>query len=139
MNAIPEISIDLYLMLTILNWPEPKIGRVEFKCLVSFMPQSCLTSLSPFSKSKQSIWVAQHDLHIKMCLETKFYILWIFFTIFLDRYKIIVFGWSGIFWKTDLSVLKRDYICTKLVWCNAGFPVLLIPKSNSWTLSNLFI
>ena len=46
------------------------------------------------SKFKQSIRTAQSDLHTKICLETKFYIFWKFFTNFLDRYKITVFGRS---------------------------------------------
>ena len=47
--------------------------------------------ISSFLKSKQSIRTAQHDLHVKMCLENKFYIFWKLVTIFLDRYKIIIF------------------------------------------------
>ena len=39
------------------------------------------------SKFKQSIRTAQHDLHVKMCLEIKFYIFWKWFTIFIDRYN----------------------------------------------------
>ena len=41
-----------------------------------------------FSKFKLSISSAQRVLHIKMCLETKFYIFWNFFTIFKRFLKI---------------------------------------------------
>ena len=41
-----------------------------------------------FSKFKLSISSAQHVLHIEMCLETKFYIFWNFFTIFKRFLKI---------------------------------------------------
>ena len=46
------------------------------------------TLVLAFSKFKLSISSAQHVLHIKMCLETKFYIFWNFFTIFKRFLKI---------------------------------------------------
>ena len=44
------------------------------------------------SKSKQWIRTSEHDFHIKISLETKFYIFIfiLFLLIFVDRYKIIV-------------------------------------------------
>ena len=65
--------------------------RGGFQCLISPYLIRVSTLISSFLKSKQSIRTAQHDLHVKICLETKFYIFWNFFTIFLDLLKIAVF------------------------------------------------
>ena len=46
------------------------------------------TLVLAFSKFKLSISSAQRVLHIKMCLVTKFYIFWNFFTIFKRFFKI---------------------------------------------------
>ena len=47
---------------------------VGLKCTIGFVSQLYFISLSLFLKFKKLIRVAQHDLHIKMSLETKFYI-----------------------------------------------------------------
>ena len=70
---------------------------------VRFTPRSFFA----FSKFKLSISSAQRVLHIKMCLETKFYIFWNFFIIFklflkisfwyeqCSKSKITIFGPSS--------------------------------------------
>ena len=42
----------------------------------------CCHPIFDFSKSKQSIQTVHLVLHINICLETKFYIFWNFFSIY---------------------------------------------------------
>ena len=61
---------------------------------------------------KRRIFSVQRDLHIKMCLETKFYIFWKFFTISFGFLKIPVFNNKKIIKKVlknrDFQKSERD-------------------------------
>ena len=63
-----------------------------------------------FSKFKLSISSAKHVLHIEMCLETKFYIFWNFFTIFKQFLKISF--WYEQFFNSDFTVQTLFIHCS---------------------------
>ena len=65
------------------------------------------TLVLAFSKFKLSISSAQHILRVKMSLETKFYIFWKFFTIFLAFFKISVFQIFFLFLPWKILILKN--------------------------------
>ena len=56
-----------------------------------FVLQYASHYLSLFSNYEQSIRTAQYDLHNKICLEIKFYIFLVFFTIFFHKYNITLY------------------------------------------------
>ena len=71
-------------------------------CFIKHKPFGALRPFVPLSSPKQSIRTIQDDLHIEMCLETKFYIFWNFFTIF-KRFLKISF-WYEQFFNSDFTI-----------------------------------
>ena len=67
------------------------VRRVRLACDMLTRSFPCDALDFEFSKFKWPIRTVDLVLHINMCLETKFYIFWNFFTISLDLLKIAVF------------------------------------------------
>ena len=62
------------------------------------------------SKFKQLIQTIQHDLHIRMCLKTKFKKKIFFFNIYWDVYKIVVFRQFWIIEKQWFSKILKNIV-----------------------------